>query len=200
MSRRRSSGDGPGRSEPAPRQRSNGTSPFSLSALVLNQSYEPLCIVSVKRAAVLLISKKAETVEHGDGYLRSTTTRIRTPAVVRLNRYIRIPRQVSSNPNRRGVFIRDNNACVYCGSRAETIDHVIPRSRGGKHSWDNVVAACAECNHRKSDRSLAELGWTLRRTPAPPSSWQLRGLSTHRYTDPRWATWLPPSPRHAVAA
>ncbi|QSB06966.1 HNH endonuclease [Natronoglycomyces albus] len=174
--------------------------PISLSALVLNQSYEPLCIVSVKRAAVLLLSKKAETVEHGDGYLRSTTTHIRTPAVVRLNRYIRIPRQVSSNPNRRGVFIRDNNACVYCGGKAETIDHVVPRSRGGTHTWDNVVAACANCNHRKSDRSLADLGWTLNRTPTVPSSWQLRGLSIHRHTDPRWEVWLPGSSRQVMAA
>ena len=161
------------------------------SALVLNQSYEPLCVVPVKRAAVLLLTRKAETVAPGDGFLRSERMNIPVPAVVRLNRYVTIPRQVGSSPSRRGVFVRDDWRCVYCGASAETIDHVIPRSRGGTHTWDNVVAACAPCNHRKSDRMLAELGWRLPRTPRPPSGWQLRGFRGQRRPDPAWEAWLP---------
>nr|BFF24230.1 hypothetical protein GCM10025732_21950 [Glycomyces mayteni] len=137
------------------------------SALVLNQSYEPLCVIPVKRAAVLLLTRKAETVTPGDGFLRSETMHIPVPSVVRLNRYVAIPRQVGASPSRRGVFTRDDWRCVYCGSSAETIDHVVPRSRGGTHTWDNVVAACAPCNHRKSDKTLAELGWRLPRVPRP---------------------------------
>jgi hypothetical protein len=80
---------------------------------------------------------------------------------------------------------------VYCGSAAETIDHVVPRSKGGTHTWDNVVAACAPCNHRKSDRMLAELGWRLPRPPRAPSGWQLRGFRGQRRPDPAWEAWLP---------
>lgn len=161
------------------------------SALVLNQSYEPLCVIPVKRAAVLLLTRKAETVTPGDGFLRSETMHIPIPSVVRLNRYVPIPRQVGASPSRRGVFTRDDWRCVYCNAAAETIDHVVPRSRGGTHTWDNVVAACAPCNHRKSDKTLAELGWRLPRAPRPPSGWQLRGFRGQRRPDPAWEAWLP---------
>lgn len=189
--RHRSALDG---DEPAPGART-ALFPHSVaalgSALVLNQSYEPLCVVPVKRAAVLLLTRKAETVAPGEGFLHSETMHIPVPAVVRLNRYVAIPRQVGTNPSRRGVFVRDDWRCVYCGSGAETIDHVVPRSKGGTHTWDNVVAACAPCNHRKSDRTLAELGWRLPRAPRPPSGWQLRGFRGQRRPDPAWEAWLP---------
>ncbi len=148
-------------------------------------------MVPVKRAAVLLLTRKAEAVTHGDGFLRSESMNIPIPAVVRLNRYVSIPRQVGTSPSRRGVFVRDDWRCVYCGSAAETIDHVVPRSKGGTHTWDNVVAACAPCNHRKSDRMLADLGWRLPRAPRAPSGWQLRGFRGQRRPDPAWEAWLP---------
>ncbi|WP_211240402.1 HNH endonuclease [Haloglycomyces albus] len=160
------------------------------SSLVLNQSYEPLCIVSVRRAAVLLLTNKAVTVTPGDGYLHSESFDLPVPSVVRLKRYVHVPHQMSASPSRRGVFIRDGWTCVYCGYGAETLDHVIPRSRGGTHSWDNVVAACAHCNQRKGDRLLSEIGWRLTRTPKAPSRWQIQGLRLGRTTDPNWEPWL----------
>src|SRR5690606_39263414 len=93
---------------------------------------------------------------------------------------------------RRAVFARDSWKCVYCGGAAETIDHVMPRSRGGGHVWENVVASCARCNHKKSDRTPAEMGWSLGVPPAVPKNplWRILG---HRTPDPRWALWLIPA-------
>ena len=89
----------------------------------------------------------------------------------------------------RAIFARDGGRCAYCRGTAETIDHVLPRSRGGGHQWDNVVAACAHCNHTKGDRTPAELGWRLHAVPSAPKgvAWRVLG---HRAPDPRWAQWL----------
>ena len=91
--------------------------------------------------------------------------------------------------SRRAVFTRDGQTCVYCGGSATSIDHVVPRSRGGTHTWDNVVAACRRCNHTKADRSLAELGWVA---AAPAAHAERRGVAAagHRTVDPRWREWL----------
>ncbi|MGH8792264.1 MAG: HNH endonuclease [Stackebrandtia sp.] len=158
-------------------------------ALVLNASYEPLCVVPMRRAAVLLLTDKAETVTPGDGVLRSERRMIPVPSVVRLHRYVKVSRRRGVSLTRRAVFARDGWRCAYCGGPAETIDHVMPRSRGGGHSWDNVVASCAPCNHKKSDRTLIEMGWRLTAPPAPPKNplWRVLG---HRTPDPRWAVWL----------
>ena len=111
------------------------------------------------------------------------------PVVVRLTRYVRVPYPAQVPLSRRAVFTRDGQTCVYCGGSATSIDHVVPRSRGGTHTWDNVVAACRRCNHTKADRSLAELGWKLPHPPHTPSgaAWRLLG---HRTVDPRWREWL----------
>ncbi|GAA4900168.1 5-methylcytosine-specific restriction endonuclease McrA [Stackebrandtia albiflava] len=161
----------------------------SHSALVLNATYEPLCVVPVRRAAVLLLSDKAETVTIGDGFLRSARHTIPVPSVVRLNRYVKVARRRNVSLTRRAVFARDGWRCVYCEGPAETIDHVMPRSRGGAHIWENVVASCARCNHKKNDRTLTELGWRLKVPPAAPKNplWCVLG---HRTPDPRWAVWL----------
>ena len=99
------------------------------------------------------------------------------PVVARLTRYVRVPFPASVPLSRRAVFTRDGQTCVYCGGSATSIDHVVPRSRGGTHTWDNVVAACRRCNHTKADRSLAELGWALPHPPRTPSgaAWRLLG-------------------------
>ncbi|HEY8532548.1 MAG TPA: HNH endonuclease [Micromonospora sp.] len=159
------------------------------AALVLNATYEPLCVVSVRRAAILVLTAKAVCVTDGDGFLHSARRTIPVPSVVRLNRFVRVPYRTQVGLSRRAVFARDGWRCAYCRGPAETIDHVVPRSRGGRHAWDNVVAACAKCNHAKGDRTPAELGWRLHTVPAAPKgvAWRVLG---HRVPDPRWADWL----------
>ncbi len=137
-------------------------------ALVLNVTYEPLCVVSTRRALLLSYDGKAEVVHHTERVWHSPRTQLAEPSVVRLVYYVKVPYQARVALNRRAVFARDEHRCQYCGASAENIDHVIPRSRGGLHVWDNVVAACRPCNSRKRDRLLEESGMHLRRKPSIP--------------------------------
>ena len=165
-------------------------SPGTTSAtLLLNATFEPLCVVSSRRAIVLVLAEKAEPVDSAADVVHAATVSLAVPVVVRLTRYVRVPYPSSVPLSRRAVFTRDGQTCVYCGGSATSIDHVVPRSRGGTHTWDNVVAACRRCNHAKADRFLAEIGWSLPRQPGAPSgaAWRLLG---HRTVDPRWHTWL----------
>ncbi|WP_165989393.1 HNH endonuclease [Streptomyces sp. YIM 98790] len=159
--------------------------------LVLNASYEPLGIVPVRRALILLLHGKAVTLENSGALLRSATESIPAPSVVRLKRFVRVPYHGAVPLTRRALFARDGGRCAYCGGVATSVDHVVPRSRGGQHVWDNVVAACRRCNHIKADRQVAELGWRLRYQPAPPKglAWRILGTG-HR--DPRWLPYLRP--------
>ena len=159
------------------------------ATLLLNATYEPLCVVSTRRAIVLVLAAKAEQVDSADDVVHAETISLAVPVVVRLTRYVRVPYPSQVPLSRRAVFTRDGQTCVYCGSSATSIDHVVPRSRGGTHTWDNVVAACRRCNHTKADRSLAELGWVLPHPPRTPSgaAWRLLGART---VDPRWREWL----------
>ena len=141
--------------------------------LVLNATFEPLAVVSARRAVCLVLAEKVETL-HADGrHFRSERRSVMVPSVVRLSHYVSVPRPRRRSPNRRAVFIRDGGSCEYCGAQAETVDHVVPRSRGGQHVWDNVVAACRRCNAKKRDRLPSESGMLLRRRPEPPppSAW-----------------------------
>ena len=158
-------------------------------ALVLNATYEPLCVVSSRRAVVLVLAGKAVPVELSADEIHSEHLAMRVPVVVRLARFVRVPYRPYVGLSRRAVFARDGGRCAYCHAPAETIDHVLPRSRGGGHQWDNVVAACARCNHTKGDKTPAELGWRLHVVPAAPkgAAWRVLG---HRAPDPRWAQWL----------
>jgi 5-methylcytosine-specific restriction endonuclease McrA len=164
----------------------------SSAALVLNATYEPLCVVSVRRAAILILSGKAVCVEDGDGVLHSTRRALPVPLVIRLQRYVRVPYRTHVGLSRRAIFARDGGRCVYCRGPAETIDHVVPKSKGGGHHWENVVAACARCNHAKGDKMLTELGWRLPSQPSAPrgAAWRVLG---HRSPDPRWEEWLAPA-------
>ena len=141
--------------------------------LVLNASYEPLRIVSVRRAMVLLLQRKAEMVEAAAQRLRAQTATFAVPLVVRLVRYVAIPRHRRPPCSRRGVLARDNETCQYCGAQPGrthlTIDHVLPRAQGGATSWENVVAACANCNHRKANRTPQQAGLALIAMPSRPS-------------------------------
>ena len=135
---------------------------------MLNASYEPLGIVSSRRALILVLGLRAELVHDTGRLFHSERSAFPEPSVVRLARYVRVPHDRTVAVNRRTVFARDGHRCQYCGSPAESIDHVLPRSRGGLHAWDNVVAACRRCNTRKEDRLPHEAGLVLHIIPAAP--------------------------------
>jgi len=158
-------------------------------ALVLNATYEPLCVVAARRALVLVLNDKAVAVENSGSVLHSASVALPLPAVVRLNRFVRVPYRAGIPLTRRAIFARDGGRCVYCGGVATSVDHVVPRSRGGQHTWENVVAACRRCNHIKSDRQISELGWGVRPAPRAPSGavWRILGTGRH---DPRWLPYL----------
>ncbi|NNG37131.1 HNH endonuclease [Nakamurella sp. DB0629] len=160
--------------------------------LLLNATHEPLAVVTGRRALVLLLAGKAESVADRDtaAPMRSPTLVLAVPAVVRLNRFVRVPYHRATSVTRSGVLRRDRRICAYCGGRADTIDHVQPRSRGGAHSWENCVACCVRCNSRKADRLLSELGWTLPFVPAPPVRAGNGRVWLTDDTDPAWDPWL----------
>ena len=142
------------------------------AVLVLNQNYEPLNVCNARRAFVLVDRGKAEVLEHSEGVLRSAIRTFPLPSVIRLIYMIRRPRP-QMRLTRREVFARDNYTCQYCGRQTKdlTIDHVVPRHRNGRHTWDNLVSACRGCNHRKAGRTPAEAHMALLKEPkAPPSS------------------------------
>jgi 5-methylcytosine-specific restriction endonuclease McrA len=138
------------------------------SALVLNATYEPLCVVSARRAVVLVLGDKAEVLHDSGDRMHAATLTVVVPSVVRLTTYVRVPVRRRAPLNRRAVFARDGGRCQYCGGPAESIDHVVPRSRGGQHVWENVVAACRSCNTRKRDHLLSETRMALRHRPVVP--------------------------------
>jgi 5-methylcytosine-specific restriction endonuclease McrA len=139
--------------------------------LVLNASYEPLNVTTVRRAHVLVFKGKAEVIEKLDRPLASATSTFPWPHVIRLVHYVRVPRTVQRKISRRALFARDGWRCVYCGTAGGrlTLDHVVPRSRGGQSVWENVVTSCAPCNLRKGDRLPDEVRMQLRQPPKPPT-------------------------------
>jgi 5-methylcytosine-specific restriction endonuclease McrA len=137
-------------------------------ALVLNASFEPLCVVPSRRAVILVLAEKAELVHDSGDALHSERLTIPVPSVVRLRSYVAVPFHRRVAVSRRAVMARDRHSCQYCGAHADSIDHVVPRSRGGDHAWDNVVAACRACNVRKRDRLLGETTMRLRTRPRAP--------------------------------
>lgn len=142
------------------------------SVLVLNATYEPLSVVSVRRAVVLLLKEKAELVEAAEAVLRSERITMPMPLVIRLIYYVRIPYRVSLPVTRRTVLARDHYTCQYCGRQPPrkdlTVDHILPRSRGGRTTWENVVTACQRCNGRKGGRTPEEANMRLLTKPARP--------------------------------
>ncbi len=166
-----------------------------MRTLVLNAGYEPLSVVSFKRAVVLVLAGKATVLADTGRPLRSAGSLHRagmalaTPSVILLVRYVRAPRRRAIAVSRRGVLRRDGHRCAYCQSAAATVDHVVPRSRGGADSWENLVACCLRCNGVKGDRTPDEMGWRLRVRPFAPAgpTWVLRGAES---VDPRWEEFL----------
>ncbi len=159
-------------------------------ALLLNASFEPLCVVPMRRAVVLVLKEKAEIVARNGGVLRSERAELPVPSVIRLNHFVRVPYRSRVPLSRRAVFARDGHRCQYCNRTAENIDHVVPRSRGGPHAWDNVVASCRACNSRKEDRLLTEVDLRLARPPREPQA-NLWVVATAGSIDPAWEPFLP---------
>jgi 5-methylcytosine-specific restriction endonuclease McrA len=139
--------------------------------LVLNASYEPLNVCSLRRAHVLVFKGKAEVIEILDRPLRSASDTYPWPHVIRLTAYVRVPRRVQRKISRRALFARDGWRCVYCGTANSrlTLDHVVPRSRGGDSVWENVVTSCAPCNLRKGNRLPHEVEMHLAKQPSAPA-------------------------------
>lgn len=158
-------------------------------SLVLNATYEPLCVVSAKRAVVLVLSEKAEVLHDSDEDMRSERLALKVPSVIRLRYFVKVPFRRRSALNRRAVFARDGGRCQYCGGAAESIDHVVPRAKGGAHTWENVVAACRACNTAKRDRLLSETTMVLRRRPSVPRelTWITVAVGT---IPPHWEPYL----------
>jgi 5-methylcytosine-specific restriction endonuclease McrA len=148
----------------------NGGGAVAGRVLVLNATFEPINVCSIRRAVVLLLKDKAEVVERGVRSLHAETFMLARPVVIRLVAYVRVPHRAHRRKiTRRAVFARDGWACQYCGSRSNlTVDHVVPRSKGGESSWENIVASCGPCNRRKGDRLPAQVGMELRRAPRTP--------------------------------
>jgi 5-methylcytosine-specific restriction endonuclease McrA len=159
--------------------------------LVLNASYEPLNVTTVRRAHVLVFKGKAEVIEQLDRALHSATDTYPWPHVIRLVQYVRVPRAVQRKISRRALFARDGWRCVYCGSTGGrlTLDHVVPRSRGGESVWENVVTSCAPCNLRKGDRLLHEASMELRKKPRPPAAVLFIRLAAPKIPD-GWQPYL----------
>ncbi len=161
-------------------------------ALVLNQNYEPLNVCHVRRAIVLVLRGKAEVIETARGVIHSANRHFALPSVIRMVYYVRRPRP-KLRLSRREVFARDGWTCAYCGRAAKelTLDHVVPRYRGGAHSWDNLVSACKPCNHRKAGRTPSEARMRLLIPPAEPRVPIYHGFLQYirRYQD--WGKFIP---------
>jgi len=148
---------------------SNG-SILNTEVLVLNKAYEPLDICNVKRAILLIFLEKAESVVPMERVIHSVSKEFPIPSVIRVKRYIS-PVHDSVVLNKKNIFRRDNHKCQYCGSKNQqlTIDHIVPKVKGGKDTWENLVTACHRCNNMKGDKDLAESGLILLKKPRKPT-------------------------------
>jgi len=162
----------------------------SARTLVLNAGYEPLSVVSFRRALILVMNGRAVVIERDRGHpVRSVDGTWERPSVIVLTRYVKMPHNRHIPVSRRGVLRRDAHRCSYCGNAATTIDHVLPRSRGGQDAWENLVACCLSCNNSKGDRTPAEMGWRLLQPPKIPfgTAWLVRGIERPQ---PHWEGYL----------
>jgi len=162
------------------------------SVLVLNQNYEPLNICRVRRAIVLVYEGKAEMLEDGTGFIHSINRELPLPSVIRLSYIVKRPR-----PKRRltrlEIFNRDRYTCQYCGKVTQqlTLDHVIPRYRGGEQTWENMVSACIPCNRHKAGQTPKEAGMILMNCPCPPRDHLPFYIPLYLKTQTQWQKYLP---------
>ena len=171
------------------------------AVLVLNGNFEPLNVTRVRRAVLLLIRGKAEMIENGRGQLQAATRSLEVPSVIRLSSYVRRPIQ-PQRLSRRDVFLRDRNTCQYCGKSAKdlTLDHILPRHRGGQNTWENVVAACVRCNHRKAGRTPKEAGMHLLTAPSMPRPNPYHPFYRFLGSNESWRKFFPESRRGSPLA
>jgi len=169
--------------------------------LVLNQNYEPLNVCNQRRALVLVDRGKAEVLEHGTSVLRSTSRSLQAPSVIRLIYLIRRPRP-KARLCRKEIFVRDGYTCQYCGTRGRdlTIDHVVPRHRGGKHIWENLVSACRSCNHRKGGKTIEEARMRLPRAPVQPRISTYYIFHQYLHAQDEWRKFIPEWEIPAISA
>lgn len=137
--------------------------------LLLNSTYEPLNVINIKRAFRLLTASKAELLEAGEGYIHLITSKKPAPSVVRMRYHIKRP-IYRVKFTKQAILSRDRFRCAYCGTRTKelTIDHVIPKTKGGQTKWENVVSCCKSCNAQKGDKTPAEVGLKLLFKPKEP--------------------------------
>ena len=167
-----------------------------LGVLVLNQDFTPLALCHVNRAFLLIFNAKAELIRESKSHvLRSISKNYPYPSVIKLNRYISLPyRNVILN--RHNIFKRDQNQCQYCGKTRElTLDHLIPRSKGGKFVWTNLVTACLSCNAKKGDKLISETDLVLNKTPIKPSFIMFLKELSHKQIQ-EWEPFLGPISRN----
>jgi 5-methylcytosine-specific restriction endonuclease McrA len=166
-----------------------------MTVLLLNATYEPLCVVPLKRAMILVLQEKADVIEADEDEepVRSATAEWLRPKVIRLRYMVKIPYRAKVALNKKNLYARDGGQCQYCakhmGMSSATIDHVHPRSKGGRNVWENVALACGDCNYTKGDRTLDDIGWSLLKKPHVPKrqgSHILIGLAM----DPTWESYL----------
>jgi 5-methylcytosine-specific restriction endonuclease McrA len=160
-------------------------------ALLLNASYEPLRVITCRRAILLVLSEKAEVITESGELFHSERSTIPIPSVIRLRTLVKIPYMAKVKLTKSALMTRDGSLCGYCGKKAENIDHVMPRSRGGKHVWENVVASCKTCNSRKADKTPSEVGMVLKVKPYAPKDrlWLVLAIGKVEMA-PEWEPYL----------
>ena len=159
--------------------------------LVLNANFEPLNVCTTRRAINLILSGKADLVMNGRGWIKTVTMAYPRPSIIRLEKMIKRPRP-HIRLTKREILRRDEFTCQYCGNHTLylTIDHIVPRRLGGTHTWDNLVAACSLCNHRKGGRTLDQSQMRLLRHPSePPTSAQYL-FSRHIKENQEWLPYI----------
>ena len=156
---------------------------------MLNATYEPLSVVPARRAACLVLADRADLVADDGSNIHSARLTVPSPSVVRLRYMVKAPFHRRTTLSRRALFARDEFRCQYCGGFADSIDHIVPRSRGGQHEWENVAAACRPCNLRKRDRTPAEAGMVLARPPRAPKEHTWVTVAVARVPD-EWKPYL----------
>ena len=158
--------------------------------LVLNQTYEPINVCNARRAIRMMITGKADTVETNGLLVRSEAMEFHLPAVIRLRTYVYVPRRSQIPFSKKNVMRRDENTCQYCGAKGGflTVDHVLPRSRGGRSTWENVVCSCRRCNAKKGDRTPDEARLKLKKQPQKPKSFIFHYLN-HRFPQAVQHVW-----------
>ena len=158
--------------------------------LILNSTFQPLSLATPKRALALLFSKKINVLKESDIMLRSVERSIAIPKVAVLTYYVKAPYARRVALNRENIFIRDSFTCQYCGDSAESIDHIMPKSKGGSHEWSNVVACCKKCNLLKADKLLGKTSLHLQNSPSiPGGNFWIKTIIGNN-PDPDWKEYL----------